>query len=104
MQRVSFANVGSDQIPGLIVMTLDDQVSDNLDPNYAQIVVLFNANNEAQTFTLESAKDLPFALHPVQVGGSDPVVKNASFDSSSGTFSVPGRTTAVFVLQDPIVN
>ncbi len=81
MQRVHFANTGVDQIPGLIVMSLDDTVGENLDPNYAQIVVLFNANNQAQTFTLDAAAGSSFALHPVQVDGSDPVVKVASFDA-----------------------
>ncbi len=99
-QRLSFANTGADQIPGLIVMSLDDTVGENLDPNYAQIVVLFNANNAAQSFTLDSVAGMSFALHPVQMNGSDPVVKDASFDADNGTFSVPGRTTAVFVLKD----
>ncbi len=100
MQRVHFANTGANQIPGLIVMSISDPADANIDPTYAQIVVLFNANDQAQTFTLDSVMGLPFTLHPVQAEGSDPVVKDASFDASSGTFSVPGRTTAVFVLND----
>ena len=104
MQRLSFANTGVDQLPGLIVMSLDDTAGENLDPNYAQIVVLFNANNQAQTFTLAAAQGKSFALHPVQADGSDPVVKDAAFDASSGTFSVPGRTTAVFVLPESATN
>ena len=104
MQKLSFANVGKDQIPGLIVMVLNDQVGDNLDPNYAQIVVLFNANAQAQTFTLDGSQGLPFALHVVQTTGSDAVVKRSSFDETSGTFTVPGRTTAVFVLHEPTVD
>jgi hypothetical protein len=35
----------------------------------------------------------------VQVVSVDPVVKTASFDIGTGTFTVPGRTTAVFVLE-----
>jgi hypothetical protein len=34
-------------------------------------------------------------LHPVQQGSSDPVVRGASF--RSGSFTVPGRSTVVFV-------
>jgi pullulanase-type alpha-1,6-glucosidase len=101
---LSFANTGKDQIPGLVVMVLDDPVSDDLDPEYAQIVVLFNANTQAQNITLDAAKGLSFSLHPVQADGSDAVVKRALFDDDGGTFTVPGRTTAVFVLNDPIVN
>jgi len=103
-QILSFANTGKDQIPGLIVMVLDDPVKDALDPHLAQIMVLFNANKEAQTFTLDAAKGLPFHLHPVQADGSDSTVKRSSFDEDTGTFTVPGRTTAVFLLNDPIVN
>ena len=36
-------------------------------------------------------------LHPVQANGVDPVVKTATFNPATGTFTVPGRTTAVFV-------
>jgi len=103
-QILSFANTGKDQIPGLIVIVLDDPVQESVDPHLAQIVVLFNANAQAQSFTLEATKGYPFYLHPVHMDGSDPLVKRASFDEDSGTFTVPRRTTAVFVLNDPIVN
>ncbi|MBI1258421.1 MAG: pullulanase-type alpha-1,6-glucosidase [Chloroflexi bacterium] len=103
-QVLSFANTGVDQVPGLIVMVLDDPVAEGLDSEYSQIVVLFNANTQAQSFTLDAAKGLPFYLHPIQANGSDPTVKRSSFDESSGAFTVPARTTAVFVLNDPIVN
>jgi hypothetical protein len=36
-------------------------------------------------------------LHLVQAFSSDSVVRTAKFDSATGTFSVPARTTAVFV-------
>jgi uncharacterized protein (TIGR03382 family) len=35
-------------------------------------------------------------LHPVQVNSTDTLVRSASF-AASGDFSVPARTTAVFV-------
>ncbi len=38
-------------------------------------------------------------LSPVQAGGADPVVKGATF--AAGTFTVPARTTAVFVEPTP---
>jgi pullulanase len=40
---------------------------------------------------------MKFMLHPVQANGSDDVVKGAAFDSAAGLFTVPARTTAVFV-------
>ncbi|MBZ0278849.1 MAG: pullulanase-type alpha-1,6-glucosidase, partial [Anaerolineae bacterium] len=98
--RVSFLNTGAEQVPGLIVMGLSDTVGDNIDPNYAMIVVVFNATDEVQNFAQESLAGMAFELHPVLVNSHDPVVTASSFDSASGTFSVPARTTAVFVLPE----
>jgi Domain of unknown function (DUF3372) len=70
--------------PGVIVMKLADE-----------IVVVFNATPEAKTETVPGTAAGSWALHPVQAGGGDPVVKQAS--ASGDTFTVPGRTVAVFV-------
>jgi hypothetical protein len=67
------------------------------DGKYKSIVVLFNANKLAQSFTAAAYAGRNVVLHPVQAGGSDTVVKGASF--SAGLFSAPARTTAVFVEQ-----
>ena len=37
------------------------------------------------------------ALHPVLAASADATVLESSWDAAAGTFSVPGRTTAVFV-------
>ena len=92
---VSFANTGPEQIPGLIAMHLNDAAGD-FDAETSQILVLFNGGAEAQEFTLESAADLPFALHPVQQESADAVLEAATVEA--GVFSVPARTTAVFTL------
>ena len=93
---IDFHNTGPDQIPGLIAMTLIDEDE--------TIVVLFNANNNSQTLTLSDMIDTDLVLHPVQAEGHDSVVKTSSFDKSTGMFSIPARTTAVFVLgeEEPI--
>ncbi len=49
--RLTFYNNGPDQLPGLIVMGLSDAADPDLDPAHEQIVVLINANDEAQTFS-----------------------------------------------------
>jgi pullulanase-type alpha-1,6-glucosidase len=98
--RLLFHNTGPFQIPGLIVMSLSDIGGENLDPNYGLIVVLFNANNAGQQFTEELFTDLPLSLHPVQWASSDSVVQTAIFDPTTATFTVPGRTTAVFILAE----
>lgn len=97
-ERLRFHNTGPNQAPGLIVMTLDDRVGDDLDPNHDLVVVLFNANDEAQNFTLPELADAPMKLHPVQVVSADDRTRSSDYDRASGTFSVPGRTTAVWVL------
>ena len=39
----------------------------------------------------------PLLLHPVQAFSQDPVVRSAKFQKSTGTFTIPARTTAVFI-------
>jgi pullulanase/glycogen debranching enzyme len=105
MARLTFQNTGPDQIPGLIVMTLADEddtgvPAGDLDPNYDRIVVLFNAAPDEVTFSLADAAGLELHLHPIQAASADPVAQTASFDPATGAFTVPGRTTAVFVLDE----
>jgi pullulanase/glycogen debranching enzyme len=95
--RLAFLNTGPDQLPGLIVMTLSDALDPDIDPGIESIVVLVNANDEAQTFTAAELADKKMVLHPVQQGSVDPVVKTARYDRATGAFSVPARTTVVFV-------
>lgn len=98
MARVSFQNVGPEQIPGLIVMSLSDVGQEsNLDANYDQIVVLFNATGSSVAFSDTVFTGMPLTLHPVQQGSADAVVKTAVFDPATATFTIPARTTAVFV-------
>jgi pullulanase len=95
---VSFPDQGAQQ-PGLIVMSISGAVGCG-DSKYKSIVVLFNANKIAQTFTPTGSASYvgkTVNLHTVQVTGSDTVVKGASFTTATGLFSVPARTTAVFV-------
>jgi pullulanase-type alpha-1,6-glucosidase len=97
---VGFLNTGKEQVPGLIVMTLNDTV--NADPAYNQIVVLFNATAEWQGFSDASLAGKNFVLHPVQQNSVDEQVRNAAYESAKGLFNVPPRTTAVFVSESPV--
>ncbi|MBV8665476.1 MAG: DUF3372 domain-containing protein [Burkholderiaceae bacterium] len=92
---VSFPDQGAQQ-RGLIVMRISGAAGCG-DSKYKSIVVLFNANKLGQSFTLASYAASNVVLHPLQAGGNDVVVKNAGF--AAGVFSVPARTTAVFVQQ-----
>ena len=93
IDSVNFLNTGTDQIPGLIVMHLAD--TDNRDKNYKEIVVLFNANPGEINFSSGDLNNKVFSLHPVQQASVDSRVQNALFDADTGSFSIPGRTTAV---------
>lgn len=96
--RVRYWNTGPNQQRGLLVYSIDDTTGRDLDPRLDQIVVLINANDQAQTFTAAELKGKNLMLHPVQAAGSDPVVKTSVFAAASGTFTIPARTVAVFVL------
>jgi hypothetical protein len=96
-ERVSFPRGGPAQTPGVIVMAIDDRSGRDLDPRAEGVVVVFNATPAAADEAVPSLAGRGYALHPVQAGGGDPTVREASYDGASGTFKVPARTVAVFV-------
>jgi len=98
-EKVHFLNTGPDQTPGLIVMHLDDTAGEDLDRRLNGVVVIFNASDEAQSFTAEELRRSNVQLSPVQRGGADPVVTESRFERGTGTFTVPARTTAVFEIR-----
>ncbi len=99
--RVGFHNTGPNQVPGLIVMSISDTVGDDLDDRADAVWSLINANDEAQAFTVGDLAGAEVVLHRIQANSADPIVRTATFDDATGTFTVPGRTTAVFVQLEP---
>jgi pullulanase/glycogen debranching enzyme len=85
-ERLSFHNLGPNQIPGLIVMSLKGA-------DGAEIVTIFNTTPGDITFPLDLGRS--FKLHPIQQASSDQVVRRAAY--AAGRFQTPARTTAVFV-------
>ncbi|MFC7598129.1 pullulanase-type alpha-1,6-glucosidase [Terrabacter sp. GCM10028922] len=81
---------------GVIVMRIDDALGLDADPALRGAVVVFNATPSAVTQKVPGLTG-PVRLSPVQADGADTVVKQAAYDASTGAFSVPGRTVAVFV-------
>jgi hypothetical protein len=71
------------------------------------VLVLFNASSSLQTFAMAAyASKLKgtaagnIFLHPAQLNGADAVLQagwNFSADAAAGSFTVPARTTGVFV-------
>lgn len=94
-QNLSFLNTGQNQTAGLIVMRLDDHGRDYGGAHH--VVVYFNATNATATYTDATLAGLKLHLHPVQLTSSDPIVKTSTFDSKSGTATIPALTTTVFV-------
>ncbi|MFF3322743.1 pullulanase-type alpha-1,6-glucosidase [Streptomyces sp. NPDC002889] len=81
---LSFPLSGKGETPGVITMRLGD------------LVAVFNATPDRQTQRIEALADQAYTLHPVQRSGADEVAKSSSYERSSGTFTVPARTVAVF--------
>jgi hypothetical protein len=92
---VSFFNVGPDQVPGLIVERITN--TDKSCWGASQAVVLVNATPQVQSFSDAAFRKKPLMLHPIQAISGDPVVRTSKFQWATGTFTVPARTTAVFV-------
>ncbi|KAL5735062.1 hypothetical protein ACOSP7_032923 [Xanthoceras sorbifolium] len=100
-ERVRFHNTGPSSVPGVIVMSIEDGHKgvpglSQLDSNYSYIVVIFNSRPTEVSFGSLSLKGRNFQLHPIQVMSVDEVVKSSSYETSSGCFTVPARTTSVF--------
>ncbi|MFY1637778.1 pullulanase-type alpha-1,6-glucosidase [Solwaraspora sp. WMMB335] len=93
-QRVSFPLAGPAETPGVITMRLR---SAGLDRRWRSVTVIFNATPAPVTQRLPELRGAGIELHPELRGSVDPVVRTAAFDRATGTFTVPARTTAVFV-------
>jgi pullulanase len=96
-QNLAFLNTGSNQTPGLIVMKLD--ANGGHYGSYKHIVVLFNATDAPVSFTNSGLQGLALHLHPVQQNSSDSATRQSTFNSKTGSATVPALTTAVFVAE-----
>ncbi|GAA2275249.1 1,4-alpha-glucan branching enzyme [Streptomyces ruber] len=82
--KLSFPLSGANETPGVITMRLGD------------LVVVFNATPEQREQKVDALAGASYALHPVQAAGSDATVTSATYEKTTGTFTVPARTVAVF--------
>ncbi|KAD7479985.1 hypothetical protein E3N88_03121 [Mikania micrantha] len=101
-ERVRFHNTGPSHIPGVIVMSVEDGHEGIpgltcLDPIYSYIVVIINACPIDISFTSPVLCGKVLQLHPMQMMSTDNSVKNSTYDPLTGCFSVPSRTSSVFV-------
>ncbi|PPR88312.1 hypothetical protein GOBAR_AA32388 [Gossypium barbadense] len=101
-ERVRFHNTGPSCVPGFIVMSIEDGNEgipglSQLDPVFSYIVVVFNACPTEESFSSPTLRGRTLQLHPIQVSSTDETVKKSSYEASTGCFTVPARTTSVFV-------
>ena len=96
--RLSFENVGPDQVPAVIDGHLDGK--DLPGANFKEILYLVNVSAQSQSLLLPSQANKHWQLHPVQraPAGADPRARAATF-SDAGVFEVPPRTAVVWVVE-----
>ncbi len=97
-RRLGFHNTGPAQLPGVIVMSLDDGTGlTDLDPQLDAMVVVINGSAQSVSPAVRTATG--FSLHPVQQTSADAQVQQASFQPAAGegVFTVPAYTVAVFI-------
>jgi pullulanase-type alpha-1,6-glucosidase len=97
-QRLKFYNLGPHQQPALIVMAISDQHGPVLDRSVKSVLVFFNVDKIAKVIDLPDYLGVSLELHPIlRRSFADPIVRHTNYDLSAATFTIPPRTTAVFV-------
>ncbi len=95
MKRLAFHNTGPSQNANVIVGRLDGEGLPGA--NFKEILVLVNADRQAQTLTVAALAGKAYTLHPQHLLGADARATSATYTATDGTFSVPARTAVVFV-------
>jgi pullulanase len=95
--RLSFLNTGSAQEPTVLVGRVDGVGYPGA--NFDELVYLINVDKTAKQLTLPTLAGRALQLHPVHTAANaaDARARQATFDSSTGSFSLPARTAVVFV-------
>ncbi|SHN40982.1 alpha-1,6-glucosidases, pullulanase-type [Duganella sacchari] len=97
-QRLRFFNTGPQQVPTVIAAHLDGKGYKGA--RYKSITYLINVDKTAQQITIAEEQNRNYALHPVQAGmaaGDKRLIREAKYDKSTGTFTLPARSAVVFV-------
>ncbi|QWL59186.1 pullulanase-type alpha-1,6-glucosidase [Aeromonas jandaei] len=102
IKRVDFRNTGPDQVPGLIVMTVDDGINAgaDLDPAIDGLVVMINATNQSQSIgDFRDGNDQPIDLSGLQLSSAHHASNSIARDAavSGGTLTLGAWSAAVFV-------
>jgi pullulanase/glycogen debranching enzyme len=96
--RLKFYNTGSQQIPTLLVGDVDGRGYPGA--RFAELAYFINVDKQPHAITIAALQGRRFHLHPVQAAfdAADRRAAGATVDDASGTFTIPARTAAVFVV------
>lgn len=99
VQRLRFFNTGPQQVPTVLAAWIDGKGYPGA--KFAGLSYLVNVDKTAHTVTDEALRGKRLLLHPVHRAkdAADQRAARASFDSASGSFTVPPRTAVVFVAE-----
>ena len=97
-QRLAFINTGSGQEATVLAAVLNG--SGYAGANFGKLAYFVNVDKVAHSITSGALQGQAFQLHPVHLApnAGDKRAADATFDSGSGTVSVPARTAVVFVV------
>ena len=97
--RLKFYNTGSQQIPTLLVGDIDGH--DYPGANFQELAYFVNVDKAVHAIVIPPLQGHAFQLHPVHAAFSaaDRRAAQATYDASSGTFTIPARTAVVFVVK-----
>jgi pullulanase/glycogen debranching enzyme len=97
-QRLTFPNTGPDQNPVLLVGHLNGKGYPGA--TFKDVLYMVNVDKVAQDITQPDEAKKAYQLHPVQAASTAADVRvreGARVDPTAGRFTVPPRTTVVFV-------
>jgi len=98
-ERLRFHNTGPQQVPGVIALSIDGQHPQRYDgARYKSVVTLFNVDKVAKTVLLPELRGRKLKVHKVQLKSeADRLARTAQYEAATGSFTIPPRTTVVFV-------
>lgn len=84
-------------VPGVIVMLLDDSLGPQVCAKYRSILTIFNATPRDLHQRLDGLKGRKYQLHEIQQRSQDPLLLQAQYFTPERIANVPTRCVAVFV-------
>ena len=99
--RLSFYNLGSAQVPTVLVGYVNGtQPSAYPGAGFKELVYFLNVDKVPQSLTIDALKGKALVLHPVHTAASaaDKRAATATYAAGTGAFTIPARTAVVFVV------